>query len=142
MICTLFFTSNTFISNTRLKLAKNQAKTKQHIEAELKLFENYLLSSSMLSSKNNSRYSKKCTKNKYICLNMGLWCSSMINRSHKYYITWTRPRHGHKYIKYRLCLSIMMAIKQHLSNIWSSIHEKVKQLWGWVEKSVAHKKSI
>ena len=24
--------------------------------------------------------------------------------------------------------------KQHLSNIWSSIHEKVKQHWGWVEK--------
>ena len=25
-------------------------------------------------------------------------------------------------------------IKQHLSNIWSTIHEKVKQHWGWVEK--------
>ena len=25
-------------------------------------------------------------------------------------------------------------IKKHLSNIWSSIHEKVKQHWGWVEK--------
>ena len=24
--------------------------------------------------------------------------------------------------------------KQHLSNIWSSIHYKVKQHWGWVEK--------
>ena len=33
------------------------------------------------------------------------------------------------------CLSIIMVIciKQHLSNIWSSIHEKVKQHWGWVE---------
>ena len=37
-------------------------------EAELLLFEKYLLSSSMLLSKNN-RYSKKCTKNKYISLN-------------------------------------------------------------------------
>ena len=30
----------------------------------------------------------------------------------------------------------MMMLKcikqQHLSNIWSSIHEKVKQHWGWV----------
>ena len=25
-------------------------------------------------------------------------------------------------------------IKQHLSNVWSSIHEEVKQHWGWVEK--------
>ena len=25
-------------------------------------------------------------------------------------------------------------IKQHLSNIWRSIHKKVKQHWGWVEK--------
>ena len=29
------------MSNTRLKLAKNQAKSKQHPEAELILFENY-----------------------------------------------------------------------------------------------------
>ena len=32
---TRFFASNTFISNARLKLAKNQAKAKQHHEAEL-----------------------------------------------------------------------------------------------------------
>ena len=32
-------------------------------------------------------------------------------------------------------------IKQLLSNIWSSIYEKAKQHWGWVEKSVAYKKS-
>ena len=25
-------------------------------------------------------------------------------------------------------------IKQHLSNIWSSIHEKLKQNWGWAKK--------
>ena len=31
----VFFISNTFVSNTRLKLAKNQANTKQHPEAEL-----------------------------------------------------------------------------------------------------------
>ena len=53
-----------FINNTWLKLAKNQAKAKQHPEAELLLFENYSLASSMLSSKTNMRYSKKCAKNK------------------------------------------------------------------------------
>ena len=29
---------------------------------------------------------------------------------------------------------MLVCIKQYLSNIWSSVHEKVKQLWGWVEK--------
>ena len=54
--------------NTKLKLAKNQAKAKQPPEAELLLFENYSLSSSMLSSKTNLRYSKKCAKN--ICVSV------------------------------------------------------------------------
>ena len=51
-----------------------------------------------------------------------------------------RLRCGHKHTKSKLCLGIIMVtyIKQHLSNIWSSIHEKVKQHWGWVEKSVAY----
>ena len=66
LIYTLFIISNTFISNARLKLAKNQAKPKQHTEAELLLFENYSLSSSALSYKNNRRYSKKGAKNKYV----------------------------------------------------------------------------
>ena len=36
-----------------------------------------------------------------------------------YEINRPRPRHGHKYTHYKLCLSTMMAIciKQHLSNI-------------------------
>ena len=58
-----------FIRNARLNLAKNQAKAKQHTEAELLLNENYLPSSSTLSSRSNSRYSKKCTKSNHICLN-------------------------------------------------------------------------
>ena len=29
---------------------------------------------------------------------------------------------------------MVICIKQHLSNIWSLIHEKVKQNWGWIEK--------
>ena len=35
---------------------------------------------------------------------------------------------------------MLIGIKQHLRNIWSSIHEKVKQQCGWVKKSVAYKK--
>ena len=31
---------------------------------------------------------------------------------------------------------------QQVSNIWSAIHEKVKQHWSWVEKSVAYEKSV
>ena len=57
------FLSNNFISNARLKLAKkNQARAKEHRETILFLCENYSLSSSTLSSKNNRWYSKKCTK--------------------------------------------------------------------------------
>ena len=32
-------------------------------------------------------------------------------------------------------MMILICIKQHLSNIWNSIHEKVKRQWGWVEKA-------
>ena len=51
------------------------------------------------------------------------------NRSHRCEINKPRSRHGHKYSESKKCLSMMMLIyiKQHLSNIWSSIYEKVKQ---------------
>ena len=64
----------------------------------------------------------------------------MKNRSHRYDIRKPRPSHGHKYTKYKMYFSILMVIclKQHLSNIWSSIHVKVKQHWGWIEKCVAY----
>ena len=43
----------------------------------------------------------------------------MKNGSHRYDINRPRPKHGYKYTKYKMCLSIMVAIciKQHLSNI-------------------------
>ena len=69
----------------------------------------------------------------------------MKNRSHRYVINRPRSRHRRKYSKYKKCLSIMMriCIKQHLSSIWSSIHEQVKQQWGWVEKkALLIKKSV
>ena len=52
---TLFFINNTFISNARLRLSKNQAKVKQHPETELLLSETYSLCSFTLSSKNDYR---------------------------------------------------------------------------------------
>ena len=63
----------------------------------------------------------------------------------KYYESGCRSRHGHKYSKEKKCLDMMMFIyiKQPLSNIWSSIQEKVKQHWGSedeLKKSVAYKK--
>ena len=54
----------------------------------------------------------------------------MKNRAHRYDINRPRSSHAHIYSKYKKCLTMMMliCIKQHLSNIWSSVHEKVKQL--------------
>ena len=52
----------------------------------------------------------------------------MKNRLHRYKINRPRPRHGHKYTMYKICLGIMMTIciKRHLSNTSSSIYEKPK----------------
>ena len=119
---------------------KNWAKAKQHPEAELLLFENYLLSSSTLSSKNNRAYSKKCAK-KQVCLfvyfNEIIWLIIMKvkkkSRSHKYDINRPTSRHGFTYTnKHEKCLSMMMliCIKQHPTNTWGSVYEKVKEHWG------------
>ena len=101
------------------------------------LLENYVVSSSTLSSKNNSRYTKKYAKNKYVYLNEDIWLMAkkmrlkMKNRSSRYDINRPRRWHGHKYTKYKICLDMMMviSIRQHLSYIWSLIYEKVKQHW-------------
>ena len=45
------FTSNTFISNPRLKLTKNQANAKQHPKAKFLLFKYYSHSTLTLSFK-------------------------------------------------------------------------------------------
>ena len=43
----------------------------------------------------------------------------MKNRPHRYDINGARLRHGYKYTKYKVCLSMMMGMcnTQHLSNI-------------------------
>ena len=58
--------------------------------------------------------------------------TEMKSRSQRYDIIWPRPRHWHKYTKFKMCPNIMMVT--YIKNIWSSIHEKVKQHRGWVEK--------
>ena len=65
----------------------------------------------------------------------------MKNRSHRYDIKRPTCRHGHKYSKYKKCLSMMILIcvNQHLGNSWSSMQEKeekFKKHWSWVEKKV------
>ena len=37
---------------------------------------------------------------------------------------------------------MLICIKQHLSNIYGSIHVKVKQHWGWVEKKCSLLKKV
>ena len=108
---------------------KNWARAKQHPEAELFLFKNYLLSSSTLSSKNKRAYSKKCAK-KQVCLffyfNEIIW---LIIMKVKKKINRPTSRHGLTYTnKHKKCLSILMliCIKQHPINTWGSIYEKVK----------------
>lgn len=56
-----------------------------------------------------------------------------------------RPRQVHKYTKYKICHSMMIfiCIKKHLSSVWTSIQEKVKEHLGWVrKKSITYKKSV
>ena len=66
----------------------------------------------------------------------------MKNRSHRYDISRPGPKHGQKYTKYNMCLSMIMVIciKQQLNTIWSTIHEKLSNTKGELEKSVAYKK--
>ena len=102
----LFYVRKTLINNAKLKLAKNQAKAKQHPEAELLLFENYSLLSSKLSSKNSRRYSKKYTKTSASVLMRLLMTMKMRlkmkNRSLIYSINGPRSIHGLKYTKYKI----------------------------------------
>ena len=129
------FISNTLISNTRLKLAKNQANAKQHPEVELLLFENYSHSSSILSSKINGTNSV-IRKRRSMSVKIKV---KIKNRSHRHDINRPTSRHEHKYSKYKKCLGIviLICVKQHLSNMRRSIPEKVKQ--HGVEKSVSYK---
>ena len=89
-----------------MKLAKNQAKAKQRPKAELLLFENYLLFSSILSSKSNIAYYKKWVKRQGYLFQWDLLIIiKMKKRSHRYGINRLRPRHGHKCTIYDVWVS-------------------------------------
>ena len=67
----------------------------------------------------------------------------MKNRSHGYDINKPRARHEYKYTKHKKCRGIMLiCIKEHINNIWSSVYVKAKQRWVWRKKSVAYKKRV
>ena len=61
-----------------------------------------------------------------------------INRSN---INRTRSRHRHKCTNYKMCHSTIMVMcnKQDLT---TSEAEFIKQHWGWIEKSIAYKKTV
>ena len=72
-------------------MAINQAKARQYPEAKLLQFENYSLSSSMLSSETNRTYSKKTVRETRVSvMKMRI---KIKNRSHRYDINRTRSRH-------------------------------------------------
>ena len=80
---------------------------------------------------------KNVQNNKIVCLNEIIWLITMKMKmimKIDHIINRPRSKHGHK--------KIMSICMQHFSNIWGSTYEKVKQHWGWVEKSVAYKKSL
>ena len=58
-----------YISNARLKLAKNEVNAEQHPEAELLQFENYSYSSSPYHPKRIVHILKNKQKEKYVCKN-------------------------------------------------------------------------
>ena len=83
---------------------------------------------------------KNKQKNKCVCIHeimrLIIMKMKMKKRSHRYDKSSPKSRHGHKYSKYKkcLCMMVLIRIKQHLSNTWSSIHEKFKQHWRLIEK--------
>ena len=136
--------SNTFTSNARLKLAKNHADANQHLEAELW----YLKINCFLYLRYQSRIIwhilKNKQKNKRVCINGIIWLiirkMKMKKKkiSHKHNINKRSSKHGRKYSKCKKFLSIMklICIKQHLSNIWSSVHEKATTRLSWKNRSL------
>ena len=92
----MLFLSNTFISNTPTEKGDTPTLNMCYLK-------NFSLSSSTLSSQNNKKYSKKCTKiNAPVLMRL----LKMKNRSLRHDINRPRPRHGHKYVSNKICLSI------------------------------------
>ena len=127
----------------QLQAEQHQVNAKQHLAAELLLFKIIHILHPRYHPKiigHILKNSKRTSAFVFIRLIIMKMKMKMKNKSERCNIN----RHGHKYSKYKTYLSVMMLVpvKQHLSNIWSSIHEKVKKHWGWLEKSVAYKIKI
>ena len=109
-----FFISNTFISNARLKLAKNQVNAKQHPELNFCHLKTMHILQTRYDPKIIGHILKNKLKNKCVCFHEIIRLiimkmkMKMKNRSHRYGINRTRSRHGNKYSKYKKCLSMMM----------------------------------
>ena len=90
------------------------------------------------------RILKKKQKNKCVCFHEHIRLiimkmeMKMKNRSHRYDINRPRSKHGHWYSKWKKRHSKMMliCIRQHPNNIWSSIHEKLSKTEAELKKSV------
>ena len=129
-----FFISNVFIRNARLKFTK----IKQKLCNTVRLNFYYL---KIIRFLHLPRYHpkiirdipKNVQKKKYVCLNEFIWLMAMKIRlkmnkkSHRYDINGSSPNMDINILNVKCVLSIMMirCTTQHLSNIWSSIHEKV-----------------
>ena len=75
---------------------------------------------------------KNKQKSKCVCIHhiIQLIIMKMKNRSPRYDINRPKPRYStHK----KSLKMLLICIKQHISNIWSSVHEKNKQHWYWGE---------
>ena len=64
----------------------------------------------------------------------------LLRKSMDWFLYDSGLRHGGVNCKNCPSMLVLVCIKQHLSNISSSIYEKVKQHWGWLKKRVAYKK--
>ena len=142
-----FFISNIFISNVWLKLEKIRRKLSNTLRLNFRDLKIFFYHYPRYHPKIMKDILKNNIKNKCVCLNNVIWLMKMkmrLKMKNRSQINRPRPRHGHNYTRYKisLCIKMVICIKQYLSNIWSSIREKIKQHWVWVKKRVAHKKSV
>ena len=134
---TLFFYKQYFYKQRQTEIDK---KIKQMLSNTLRLNFYYLIIIHILHPRRHPdifwKISKRTSVSAFIRFIIMKIKMKMKNRLHRYNINRSRSGHGRKYGKCKKYLSMMMLvrIKQHLSNIWNSIHEQVKQHWGWVEK--------
>ena len=62
---------------------------------------------------------------------------------HKCDINIKGSRHGHKFSKYKICLSLMMTlcVKQQLNKVWSTIMKTLRKAEAELKTRVAYKKA-